>query len=337
MSRPQAKYWIFTENNPKGALDGLFESEYDNGNLEWAAWQLEVGENGTEHFQGTLCFRKKKLLSTVKKLIPSAHWDICRSVQASINYCLKPDGTKDTSFRLDGPWTIGDPKYKENNAKCWNHIAQLIKEDNVSDYDLYEKHGYVSQLAMYSRGIDRIRSIIQSKNPKPWRQLEVYYFYGDTEMHKSKTARQMFPLIYKKEPGDALFNGYEDEDALLLDDFYGREFSYNHLLNVLDGHHLQLRVLYGTRIAKYTKVVITCNVLPHLWYPNLFSSGKVNPNALFRRIHHLYHFTEPGIYTEIPDCKDYFRQKMKEARLDGKEEETQRDMRRLDSMYNHDN
>lgn len=311
MSRPQAKYWAFTENNPEGELQLLLQDEYDNGNLQWAVWQLEVGENGTEHFQGTLCFNKKKLLTTVKKLLPRAHLSVCRSVQDSINYCMKPDGMKDSSFRLDGPWTIGTPKYTEDNSKAWNRIRDAIKE-GADDITLLET--YPSQVAMYSKGIDRIRYLIDSQKAQAFRDVEVILIVGPAGIGKTEGVWKEDPLVYPKPPGNQWFDGYEGQKSILLDDFYGQEFSYCHLLKLLDRYPLQLKVHNGFRHAKYIKVYITSNVLPHDWYRNLFSNKKVNPDALFRRITKLKLYNEvTKQFDDIENPRNYLNQQMQRS------------------------
>lgn len=51
---------------------------------------FEVGESGTRHIQGYLTLRgNARRLSGMKKLHPRAHWEISRSVAASIKYCQK--------------------------------------------------------------------------------------------------------------------------------------------------------------------------------------------------------------------------------------------------------
>lgn len=49
--RSRARHWFFTENNPEGALDVLFGELFAEGKIDYATWQLEIGEDGTEHYQ----------------------------------------------------------------------------------------------------------------------------------------------------------------------------------------------------------------------------------------------------------------------------------------------
>lgn len=51
--RTRARHWFFTENNPEGDLMALLETYVADGIIDYATYQLEVGEDGTEHHQGT--------------------------------------------------------------------------------------------------------------------------------------------------------------------------------------------------------------------------------------------------------------------------------------------
>lgn len=83
--------FCFTWNNYK--KDSKSELiEYFNGrkNLLYI-FQEETGENGTPHLQG--CFKSKSpiFFSTLKKLFPIVHWEICKDWKASVKYCSKDD------------------------------------------------------------------------------------------------------------------------------------------------------------------------------------------------------------------------------------------------------
>jgi len=57
VQRSRARHWFFTENNPEGELDVLFDDLLSLGIIDYATWQLEVGDDGTEHMQGTKKFK----------------------------------------------------------------------------------------------------------------------------------------------------------------------------------------------------------------------------------------------------------------------------------------
>jgi len=85
-SRQQAKHWCFTLNNP---VEGEF---IDAELVEYLVVGDEVGESGTNHKQGYVCFKKKMLLTGVKKLLARAHWEVMRSTPKKASDYCKKDG-----------------------------------------------------------------------------------------------------------------------------------------------------------------------------------------------------------------------------------------------------
>lgn len=52
---PYLACWVFTVNNPEEQLSPQFWED-----CRLAAWQLEMGEEGTPHFQGYVEFNRRK-------------------------------------------------------------------------------------------------------------------------------------------------------------------------------------------------------------------------------------------------------------------------------------
>lgn len=73
-----SRVWVFTLNNPTpddfNTLDVLFA---DPTVLDLVVG-LEVGEGGTEHFQGFIKFASPKRLRAVSGLLSRAHIEICK-------------------------------------------------------------------------------------------------------------------------------------------------------------------------------------------------------------------------------------------------------------------
>jgi hypothetical protein len=76
--------------------------------------------------------------------------------------------------------------------------------------------------------------------------------------------------------GPVWFDGYEGEETLVIDDFYGW-IKYNFILRLLDGHPCRLPIKGGFTYAGWTTVIITSNVHPDSWY-------KCDTQAMHRRI-----------------------------------------------------
>lgn len=101
--RSRARHWFFTENNPEGNLDVIFEHLLSAGIIDYATWQLEIGEEGTEHYQGYVNFKKQTLFTTVQKIIPRAHWQLCLDPISARAYCQKEDSRVE-KFQEVGIW-----------------------------------------------------------------------------------------------------------------------------------------------------------------------------------------------------------------------------------------
>ena len=82
-----SKHWVFTLNNYTKEDINSFSS---NSSIKRYIFQEETGENGTPHLQGYLEFSTKKRPKSVFKT-DKIHWEKCKSVKASIEYCCKED------------------------------------------------------------------------------------------------------------------------------------------------------------------------------------------------------------------------------------------------------
>ena len=99
----QYRYWCFTYNKydveKVETMEIVLRMEAD-----WYVFQEEVGESGTAHLQGTICWKKKKRLTECKEVwCPTIHWEKTKSVKASVAYCSKMDTRKPDGMQ----WTHG--------------------------------------------------------------------------------------------------------------------------------------------------------------------------------------------------------------------------------------
>lgn len=112
--RREAKRWCFTLNNP--VITDVFDDEHpiDPSLYDYLIAAKEVGENGTPHLQGFICFTDKKRLSWITSNVfvssvtgkGRASWFICDgTVQENINYCKKGEQSKAEwlSLKTAGP------------------------------------------------------------------------------------------------------------------------------------------------------------------------------------------------------------------------------------------
>ena len=108
----------------------------------------------------------------------------------------------------------------------------------------------------------------------------VKVFIGKPGTGKTRKVYELDPSVYLvPEPVNGIlwFDGYETQEAILFDDFYGW-VKYHTMLNLLDGYPMQLPIKGSYVYRNWTRVYITSNKHPREWY------DRPEWNALHRRI-----------------------------------------------------
>lgn len=140
---------------------------------------------------------------------------------------------------------------------------------------------FPSEAARYSSGLQKLA--MTKKKPPKWRKVRVIAFWGPTGTGKSKRvfkeADAMGQTVYKKIAGTEFHEGYENQDVYFLDEFTPKKMSLEALLELTDGHPLQLNVKGSHRWAVFTEFRFASNTDPRTWYEGC------NPEQLaaFRR------------------------------------------------------
>lgn len=279
--------YCFTLNNPSSNfLDILRDEVCDkvDGNtghrllsnvVTFLVCQLEKGEKGTIHLQGYIELSKTQRITGLKKhftYLKEAHLEPRMGTQEqAIKYCMKED------TRIEGPWMIGT-KSKQGKR---TDIEELIKNiDEKPLINIIEENP--EEYNKYRNLIKDYKQYKAKKNTQKFRHVNTYTITGKAGIGKTRYVYDThgYDDVFKldKPSGSQLwFDGYEGQDVLLIDDFYGW-ISYGHLLNILDGYPLRLDIKGSFTYANWTKIYITSNKKPQEWY----SHGMTE--ALARRL-----------------------------------------------------
>lgn len=271
--------WCFTLNNPTDAeLSGLRGLGSDNKSCKYLVIGNEQGESGTPHVQGFVVFKRRNRLDTVKLLLGNnrTHLEPMRGThkQAS-DYCKK-----DGDFTEYG--TLPEPR---KSAKLSDAIERLY--DTRSLHDVAKQ--YPETFVRHGRGLISLAQFGGIYTPRA-NKTYVTVFIGAPGVGKSRRAFEAASTIgriYYK-PNGEWWDGYDGQEAVIFDDFYGN-YPFHDLLKCLDRypHKVAVKGAFAEFIPK--EIFITSNRCPSTWY-NWEKVGEAQ--ALYRRIDKYTRITE---------------------------------------------
>lgn len=210
----------------------------------------------TPHIQGYLECWNAMRLAGVSKLLPRA------SIRRAFG---SAEQNQTYTSKEDNSWIqFGTPMPGRGTRSDLHHAMDMIHE-HAPKIALFEECPLVC--AKYPKFIQQLTEIVEKEETKEFRQVETHVYWG--EAGTGKTARAMNEEnrnVFTVNPDESFpFEGYDGEEAILIDDFYG-DLKYHQLLRVLDGHQLRVNVKGAHRYARWKRVYITSNKHPNEWY-----------------------------------------------------------------------
>jgi len=245
---------IFTVNNPN----------FDEGELDPELWpdcsfliyQIEIGEDGTQHYQGYCEFTKQKDLSWLKKLVglERAHFEKRQGTQKqAIDYCSKAD------TRVDGPYRWGEPG--EQGKRTDLEEVKLKLKAGASMTEIADNH--FRDWCKFNKAFKEYQSMCMEK--RSW-AMDLVLLIGPSRTGKTRTAMEMAgESVYVKPPGK-WWDGYNGEHTVVWDEFYGHSYPFTELLRVLDRYPLQVEFKGGFHQFSSRRIIFTSNQEPKDWY-----------------------------------------------------------------------
>ncbi len=110
-SKTMRSYWFFTWNNYTKKDIVQLCTYFDK-----YTFQEEMSSSGTPHLQG--CCHKRCRFTTLKTKFPKVHWEVCKNIGASKNYCTK---------------------LSTRNGKIYSKSMKVEKKKLVKDYFINKK------------------------------------------------------------------------------------------------------------------------------------------------------------------------------------------------------
>lgn len=257
-----SKYWVYTINNPEEEDNPTGWEWSEQPKVVYSIWQLEIGECGTPHYQGYCVLEQRAELSGVKKLSDRAHWEPRRpganAHAKAVAYCSKED------TRADGPWEIGrDTEVPDGPGKRNDLLAlKQAVDEGRSEAECFDV-AFGSMLRYY-RAVREYR--LAKAKPRDW-MPEVFVYYGDTGIGKSRECHERYPgAFWKLKPaGTDWWDGYCGQSVIVIDEFYGW-LPWQFLLRLLDRYPMRFEIRGGSVENVARTVVLTSNIHPSEWY-----------------------------------------------------------------------
>lgn len=250
----KARDYCFTLNNYTQEHIQLLE-ELD---CAYVVYGKEVGESGTPHLQGYVRFPTPRTVSSVIKKIKGAHIEIKKGTfEQAIAYCKK-DG--DVYERGVAPMT------KEQKGDCnkrrHEDAFQAAKDGRFDDIPA----------DLRTRFYGTYKKIREDHLPKPepLTELQNEWCYGPTGTGKSRSAQEMYPDAYLKKANTKWWDGYIDQEVVIIDDFDKYHVQLGYELKIwLDHYPFQAERKGGSMDIRPKKIIITSNYHPaDIWDDN---------------------------------------------------------------------
>lgn len=211
---------------------------------------------GTPHLQGYIRFKLQKTLSAAVKAMPGCHIEIKKGTCAqAIEYCEKECGeVYERGVRPMTQEAKGDcnkRRHQEAFAAAKEGRFDDIPEDlRIRFYGTFKK----------------IREDYLPK-PEPLPLLQNEWRYGPTGTGKSRSAQELYPDAYLKKANTKWWDGYIDQEVVIIDDFDKYHVQLGYELKIwLDHYPFIAERKGGSTLIRPKKIIITSNYHPsEIW------------------------------------------------------------------------
>lgn len=249
----------FSNRNIEKGYKKIYEEFGDM--IRGIAWGVETcPKTKKKHNQGYIQVYKQCRYTAIQKWFMSkCHFEVCMgSIKQNEDYC-----SKEQLYTKLGKFV----------SRGYRSDMHNIKDDLHNGAEMYDiMNNYTGDYVRYTGGISKMKSLIDKKRRQRMGYVKpnVIARCGRGESGKTKEIfdKHGYENVFKISRYDDLkfmFNGYDNEKVLLMDDFDGT-IPYTYLLQLLDGYPMDINVKNGVCYNFFTTIYITSNNMPHKWY-----------------------------------------------------------------------
>lgn len=273
--------FVFTLNNPTDEERTLFRSlisTRDNDrasrSIRYIVFQEEQGTEGTVHLQGYCELSTRRRFLWIRRNINCRmHIERRRGSQSqAIAYSQKEESRVEGGLAGEGGLRANSSR--EDRLQPLVELLQAGEELN----DVEDE--FPVQMTLHK---DKIQDFaIRCKGTRNW-PMQIEIFVGKTGTGKSYTAKQENPNAYYvpwPTGGRWWWPDYTGQHTVIMDEFR-HQIKYDVMLKMMDRYSWSLESKGRSFQFVSHKIVITTNIHPKNWYPNLTRETKA---PLARRI-----------------------------------------------------
>lgn len=257
----------------------------------------EVGEQGTPHLQGYLYFKSARSLSSLKKMIPRAHFSLpCKGTHSeNIDYC----GARGKHLNKPGWQELLIESGESPHQGARTDLEGMVDscKGGATTVQLIENHTDV--YAKYPRFVEICKKTFAKKRD-PNNPPHVKCYWGESGSGKTRTAYEEFAgECYKKDPTTGeWWDGYDADENVIIDEADKGYLKLCQLLSLLDRYPVKVNVKGTTVEFVASKIILTANKHPEDWYPNCTVQER---KGLLRRMNEIRSFGNVTFQEEQSD------------------------------------
>lgn len=303
--------WVFTLNNPTTEEIELVK----NIKCKHLVFGEEIAASGTPHLQGYVELHEKISAKALNLLIGNrAHLEHRKGEPSEARaYCLKGEQPHDEWKELGtaGPsYGLNAITFEKGDMLNPGKRTDII---NVRKAALTQTMGEIVSNESYN-----YQDILIAKEVKKYCTKgrdwmpRVIWLYGPSDTGKSTHARQIcidegYPEPLIKTVGGQWWDGYDGQEAVILDDFRDSWWTMSYNNNMLTGHNFRVENKGGSAFFVPKLIIYTTIVSPNEHYKGV-ASVREPLKQLLRRVTEVYRFADisdpgPRIINESVFCE----------------------------------
>lgn len=253
----KSRTWFFTLNNYIEKDEKFLQSL----EVTYLCYGREVGkEKGTKHLQGYVTFIRGYTLKALKKLVGDRYHLQPAKAKDGMNYCKKDMDFYEVDNRKQG-------KRTDLEETC-----KLLKEQGLNAVKEKSPEVFIK----YHSGLEKLHASYQK--PRKFKP-KVEWIYGKTGVGKTKFVCDKEDDLWISGKNLKWWLGYENQEAVLIDDFRKDFCTFHELLRILDRYPYAVEVKNSYRQLNSKRMYITCP-----YHPSEVYDTREDIEQLLRRI-----------------------------------------------------